>query len=76
MNDTAAKKSELVVDALQYAHDHGLDINKLEDVQKILDEVDPSHEEDPEKFMELLKTSETFMNMNVRSKSDKNRVPN
>lgn len=61
--DDAAKKSELVIDALQYAHDHDLDINKMDDVQKILDVLDPDHKEDVAKFVELLKTSETFMNM-------------
>lgn len=62
MDDTA-KISELVIDALQYAHDHDLDINKMDDVQKILDVLDPDHKEDVAKFVELLKTSETFMNM-------------
>jgi len=67
MNDTA-KKSELVIDALQYAHDHDLDINKVDDVQKILDVLDPDHKEDVAEFVELLKTSETFMNMKASEK--------
>lgn len=62
MDDTT-KKSELVIDALQYAHDHHLDINNIGDVQKILDVLDPNHKVDADQFAELLKTSETFMTM-------------
>ena len=40
MNDTVANKSELVIDALQYAHDHNLDINNKDDVRKILEILD------------------------------------
>ena len=61
--DDAAKKSELVIDALQYAHDHDLDINNVEDVQKILDVLDPEHKENVAEFVKLLRASETFMNM-------------
>lgn len=67
--DEVAKKSELIIDALQYAHDHDLDINKVDDVQKILDVLDPDHKEDVAKFVELLKTSETFMNMKAKDKT-------
>jgi len=77
MNDTVAQKSELVIDALQYAHDHNLDINKLEDVQKILDVLDPEHKENVAEFAELLKTSDTFMGMDAREKeSNKTDLPN
>lgn len=75
MDDTA-KKSELVVDALQYAHDHDLDINKVDDVQKILDVLDPDHKEDVAKFVELLKTSDTFMGMKARESAKKTDLPN
>lgn len=67
MDDTV-KKSELVIDALQYAHDHDLDINNLNDVQKILDVLDPDHIEDAAQFAELLKSSETYMNMKAAGK--------
>ena len=71
MIDTVAKKSELVIDALQYAHDHNLDINNMDDVQKILDDLDPEHKENTIEFAELLKTSDTFMGIKARDlKSD------
>lgn len=69
--DDATKKSELVIDALQYAHDHGLDIDNLEEVKKILEVLDPDHKEDATKFAELLKTSETFMGMKARDIASK-----
>ena len=68
MNDTVAQKSELVIDALQYAHDHNLDIHNISDVQKILDVLDPDHKENVAEFAELLKTSDTFMGMKAREK--------
>lgn len=74
MNDTAVKKSELVIDALQYAHDHKLDINNKHDVRKILEVLDPVHKENVDEFMELLKTSDTFLEMTAKDK--KTRLPN
>ncbi len=71
MNDTVATKSELVIDALQYAHDHNLDINNISDVQKILDVLDPDHKENSAEFAELLKTSDTFMGMKARNMTSK-----
>ena len=71
MNDPVVKKSEMVIDALQYAHDHNLDINVMVDVQKILDVLDPEHKEDVDAFMEILKTSDTFMDMTARGKESK-----
>ncbi len=77
MNDPVVQKSELVIDALRYAHDHKLDINDKADVQKILDVLDPEHKEDFDAFMEILKTSDTFMGMTAREKeSKKTDLPN
>jgi len=77
MNDPVVQKSELVIDALQYAHDHKLDINNKVDVQKILEVLDPEHKEDVDAFMKILKTSDTFMGMDARKKeSDKTDLPN
>lgn len=76
MNDTVAKKSELVIDALQYAHDHNLDINNVGDVQKILDVLDPDHNENASEFSELLKTSDTFMGMKARDLKSNDELPN
>ena len=76
MNDTVAKKSELVIDALQYAHDHNLDINNMSDVQKILNVLDPDHKENATEFAELLKTSDTFMGMKARDLNSEDKLPN
>jgi len=70
MNDIVINKSELMIDALQYAHDHNLDINNMDDVRKILDVLDPEHKEDLDTFAELLKTSDVFMGMEARKKED------
>jgi len=45
MNDTVVNKSELMIDALQYAHDHNLDIANKDDVRKILEVIDSEHAE-------------------------------
>ncbi len=71
MKDPVVQKSELVIDALQYAHDHKLNINNKDEVQKILDVLDPEHKEDIDAFMEILKTSDTFMGMTAREKEQK-----
>lgn len=71
MKDPVVQKSELVIDALQYAHDHKLDINVMNDVQKILDVLDPEHKQNVEEFAELLKTSDVFMGMTAREKEQK-----
>lgn len=76
MNDAVVKKSELVVDALQYAHDHNLDINNIGDVQKILDVLDPDHKENVAEFAELLKTSDTFMGTKARDLKSGDNLPN
>jgi hypothetical protein len=76
MNDKVAKKSVLVIDALQYAHDHNLDINKVEDVQKILDILDPGHKENVVEFAELIKTSDAFMGMKARDMKSEDNLPN
>lgn len=74
MNKTVINKSELVIDALQYAHDHKLDINNKDDVRKILEILDPDHKENIDEFTELLKTSDTFMEMTAKDK--KTNLPN
>lgn len=76
MNDTVTQKSELVVEALQYAHDHNLDINNKVDVQKILDVLDPEHKEDVDVFVEILKTSDTFMGMTAPDLKSEDKLPN
>lgn len=76
MNDTVTKKSELVIDALQYAHDHNLDIDNIDDVKKILEVLDPEHKENVAEFAELLTTSDTFMGMKARDLKAEDKLPN
>lgn len=77
MKNPVTQKSELVIEALQYAHDHQLDINNKEDVQKILNILDPEHKEDVDTFAELLKTSDLFMEMTAKKKeTGKSDLPN
>ena len=71
MNDTVVNKSELVIDALKYAHEHKLDINNKDDVRKILDVLDPEHKENVDAFVELLKDADTFMDMTVKERETK-----
>ena len=66
MDDTVIKKSELVIDALQYAQDHGLDVQNEVDVRKILEVLDPNHTQNVIEFIELIKTSDVFMNMKAK----------
>lgn len=77
MNDTVVNKSELMIDALQYAHDHKLDIHNKDDVRKILEVLDPEHKENIDKFAELLKTSDVFMGMKAKEiKAKEPQLPN
>lgn len=66
-NDQVIEMTELVIDALSYAHKNNLDIDNEDDVMKILEAVDSEHaqERDIEKFMELLKATEDLMQMDV-----------
>lgn len=75
MKDSVVQKSELVIDALQYAHDHNLDINNIDDVQKILDILDLDHKENVTEFAELLKTSDTFIRMKARDLKSEDKLP-
>lgn len=76
MKDPVVQKSELVIDALQYAHDHHLDINNVGDVQKILDVLDPDHKENVAEFSELLQTSDTFMSIKSQNLKSEDKLPN
>jgi len=76
MNNQATTKSELIIDALQYAHDHDLDINVEDDVEKILEVLDPDHKEDVTEFSKLLKTSDRFLGMKARDVQKKKPVLN
>ena len=70
MNDPVVEKSELMIDALKYAHDNNLDINNKDDVEKILEVVDPEHKENIDEFMELLKNADVAMDITAREKTE------
>jgi hypothetical protein len=77
MKDPVTQKSEFMIDALQYAHDHGLDVQNEADVRKILAVLDPNHTQDVVEFIELLKTSDVFMDMKAKEiKSKEPQLPN
>jgi hypothetical protein len=77
MKDPVTQKSELIIDALQYAHDHELDVQNEADVRNILDVLDPNHTQDVAEFIELLKTSDVFMAMKAKEiKSKEPQLPN
>lgn len=71
MDDTVLNKSELVIDALQYAHDHNLDVHNKEDVQQILNALDPEHKENVDEFFDLLQTSDAFMSVEAQKTASK-----
>jgi len=73
MKDPAIEKTELVINALDYASTHNLDINNKEDVRKIAEAVDPEHvsNEDIEELIKLLQATDTFMDMEAAKKESK-----
>ena len=71
MDNTVEEKSKLVIDALAYAHNHNLDINDKNDVEKILDVLDPQHLENVEEFVELLRSADTFIEITAKEKEPK-----
>lgn len=77
-NDKAVEKTELVVDALSYAHKNSLNINNKDDVKMILEVLDPEHtsEKEVEEFMSLLQNADTFMEMTTKEKAEKTDLPN
>ena len=58
-------KSELYLNALDYAKEHNLDINKAEDVLQIAKAVDPEHtsKEEVEELIYQLKNATFFLTM-------------
>lgn len=79
MDDKAIEKAELVIKALEYAHNHKLDINDRSDVKKILEilDVQPINEKEVEEFMNLLQNADTLMEMTaLRKETKKTDLPN
>ena len=62
-NDQVIKKTELVIDALSYAHKNELDINNESDVKEILKAVDPENADNTDvvEFMGLLQATNNLM---------------
>ena len=73
-NDQVIKKTELVIDALSYAHKNGLDIGSEADVTEILKAVDPANAEltDLIEFMRLLQATNDLMNANAERRKKLN----
>ena len=77
MKDPVVEKLELVINALQYAHDHNLDINNKDDVRKILEATDPEHKENVDEFVVLLINTDAYMAMTAKEKeAKKTNLPN
>lgn len=75
MDEKVIKKSELVIEVLDYAHEHNLDINDKATVKKILEHLDPK--QDIEEFMMLLQNADTFLEMtDSKKESKKPNLPN
>lgn len=76
MKNPAVDKTELVIKALDYAHQHKLDINRIDDVKKILEEFQAENE-NVEKFKNLLQNADAFMEMMAKEKEPKKtKLPN
>ena len=62
-NDQVIKKTELVIDALSYAHKNGLDISNEADVAEIIKAVDPENTDQTDvlEFMSLLQVTNNLM---------------
>ena len=77
MSDIPLKQSEVILDALQYAHDHDLDIHIKEDVEKILTAIDPNHIQNIDEFTQQLSSADDFLDLIAReSKDNKVELPN
>lgn len=66
-NDQAIKMTELVIEALNFANSDNLDINSKDDVEKILDAIDPERFtiNDVGEFMQMLQASNNFIEKDV-----------
>ncbi len=76
--DKPTEKAALVINALDYARTHNLEINNKQDVKKILEALDPLHtsEEEVKEFMKLLQDTDTLMEMIDKNKTEKTNLPN
>ncbi len=73
--DKAVEKTELVINAIDYAYTHNLNISNKEDVKKILEVFVPERisEEEVKEFMDLLEHADAFMEVTA-SRKDKEKI--
>ena len=73
-NDQVIKKTELVIDALSYAHKNELNINDESDVKEILKAVDPENADNTDvvEFMGLLQATNNLMQADVDQRKSVN----
>jgi hypothetical protein len=73
-NDQVLKKTELVIDALSYAHKNELDINNESDVREILKAVDPENADQTDvlEFMSLLQATNNLMQADAERRKSMN----
>ncbi len=73
-NDQVIKKTELVIDALSYAHKNELDINNESDVIEILKAVDPENADEADilEFMSLLQATNNLMQADAEQRKSVN----
>lgn len=57
--DPVVVKTELIIDALMYAHEHNLDIKNRDDVKKITEALNV--QEDVDEFMKLLQGADSLI---------------
>jgi len=75
-DDKTIKITELIINALDYAQTHKLDLNNIDDLKKILEAIDPKHTSDIniEEFTKLIQNADTFIDTTAyrieRKKSD------
>jgi len=73
-NDQVLKKTELVIDALSYAHKNSLDISIEADVAEILKAVDPENADQTDvlEFMSLLQATNNLMQAGAEQRKSVN----
>lgn len=72
-DDQTVRKAKLVIDALDYAHSHNLDITNETDVKKILEAINPEDStQDVEEFMKLLQAANALIEKDVKRRKSMN----